>query len=339
MQLQHNVSLKAYNTFRIKAIAKDFISVSSKEELMAVLKLYPNRKKLFLSGGSNMLLTTEEISDLVIQLNIKGKKILKQSSEVIEIEVMASEVMHDFILWCMDNDFGGMENLSLIPGHIGTAPIQNVGAYGVEIKDILKSCRALNIETLEIETFSTQDCAFGYRESFFKNEGKGKYVVLSVVLEFSLKNHKLHLDYGDIRKEIELLNISNPKIQDVSRAVISIRSKKLPDPKELGNSGSFFKNPIVGRKIFESFIKKFPLAPHYKLSDESYKIPAGWLIEQAGYKGFRKNDAGVHKNQALVLVNHNQATGKEILDLAKEIQHEILNKFGIEIQTEVNIIE
>ena len=228
--------------------------------------------------------------------------------------------------------------MSLIPGNTGTAPIQNIGAYGVELKDTFESCDAMEIETRQIRTFTKEDCKFGYRDSYFKNEGKGKYVITSVRLKLTKNQHNLNTSYGAIEAQLERDGITEPSIKNISNAVISIRQSKLPDPAELGNSGSFFKNPVVSKSEFEKFASTHPKAPFYKVSEESYKIPAGWLIEQCGYKGKRFGDAGVHKNQALVLVNYGNATGEEILNLAHGIIENVSEKFGIHISPEVNII-
>lgn len=339
MNIQKNISLKPYNTFGIDAIAKEFIEVSSSDELIEILKNSEDKKKFFISGGSNMLITTPEIDALVIKLNLKGKKIISESEDEILIEINGGEIMHDFIMWALEQNYGGLENLSLIPGCIGTAPVQNVGAYGVEIKDVFVSCKVLNLETYEICEFDNKSCEFGYRESIFKNKAKSKYIILSIVVKLTKRNHILHMNYGDIKKELESNNIENPTIKDISNAVIAIRKAKLPDPKEIGNSGSFFKNPVVDAVTFEEFHKQNPDAPFYKTDDNQYKIPAGWLIEQSGYKGYRKGDAGVHHKQALVLVNHGNASGKELIQLATEIQNKVFDLYKINISPEVNIIE
>ncbi len=330
-------SLKLYNTFGIDVKAKEFISVSSLSELQSVLEKYKNEEIFVLGGGSNMLLT-KDIEQPVVHINLKGKQIVKQDENHVWIETQAGENWHQFVLWALENDFGGIENLSLIPGNIGSAPIQNIGAYGVELKDVFASCKAINIKTQEIKTFTLAECKFGYRESVFKSSEKGKYIILSVTLRLTKKNHKISTSYGVIETELQKMGVVRPTIQDVSRAVISIRQSKLPDPKEIGNSGSFFKNPIVPRKIFEKVQTQYPEMPFYEVSEDYVKIPAGWLIETAGFKGKRFGDAGVHQKQALVLVNYGNATGKEIYDLAKTIQKVILDKFGIEIETEVNIL-
>ena len=337
MEILQHFSLKNYNTFGIEAFAKQFVSVHSSEELALILKQYSNEKKFVLGGGSNMLLT-QDIDALVIHLNIKGKKIVQEDADFVWVEGQAGENWHEFVLWTIENNFGGLENMSLIPGNVGTTPIQNIGAYGTEIKDTFVSCEAMKIDTQQITTFDTKSCHFGYRESVFKNEVKDQYIITSVVFKLTKRNHKINISYGDINAELAKNNITNPTLKDVSNAVIAIRKSKLPDPKELGNSGSFFKNPIVSKKAFEAIHAKFPEMKYYDVSETEVKVPAGWLIEQAGFKGKRFGDAGIHKNQALVLVNYGNATGQEILNVSKTIQETILSTFGILIETEVNVI-
>ena len=337
MEILQHFSLKNYNTFGIEAFAKQFVSVHSSIELALILKQYSNEKKFVLGGGSNMLLT-QDIDALVIHLDIKGKKIVQEDADFVWVEGQAGENWHEFVLWTIENNFGGLENMSLIPGNVGTTPIQNIGAYGTEIKDTFVSCEAMRIDTQEIKTFDNKSCHFGYRESVFKNEVKDQYIITSVVFKLTKRNHKINISYGDINAELAKNNIKNPTLKDVSNAVISIRKSKLPDPKELGNSGSFFKNPIVSKKAFEAIHAKFPEMKYYDVSETEVKVPAGWLIEQAGFKGKRFGDAGIHKNQALVLVNYGNATGQEILNVSKTIQETILATFGILIETEVNVI-
>jgi UDP-N-acetylmuramate dehydrogenase len=252
---------------------------------------------------------------------------------------MAGENWHELVLWSLDRNYGGIENLSLIPGNTGTAPIQNIGAYGVEIKDVFENCEAMEIGSQRLVQFHKQDCRFGYRDSYFKNEGKGKFIITSVTLILRKKDHKLNTSYGAIEDQLGSQNITEPTIREVSEAVIAIRQKKLPDPNVLGNSGSFFKNPVLNERQFRMFSENHPDAPFYRLEDNTVKVPAGWLIEQTGYKGKRIGDAGVHKDQALVLVNFGNATGLEIRRLARSIQNDVSQKFGIELIPEVNIIE
>ncbi|WP_396182820.1 UDP-N-acetylmuramate dehydrogenase [Flavobacterium sp.] len=337
MQIHTNFSLKKYNTFGIEAKASQFVSVQSVDELITVLNENPTTKKFILGGGSNMLLT-QDIDALVIHLDLKGKKIIDENNDFVWVESQAGENWHEFVIWTIGQNFGGLENLSLIPGNVGTTPIQNIGAYGVEIKDTFVLCEAIHIETQELMIFTNEKCKFGYRESIFKNEVKDEFIITSLVFKLTKKNHKLNTSYGAIETELEKQHITNPTLKDVSNAVISIRQSKLPDPKELGNSGSFFKNPIVLKSDFELIQQKFPTMPFYEVSETEVKVPAGWLIEQAGFKGKRFGDAGIHKNQALVLVNYGNATGQEILAVAKDIQATIETAFSISIETEVNII-
>jgi len=335
MQIQSDFSLKNYNTFGIEAKAKQFVSVSSIAELKEIL--VQNNPIFILGGGSNMLLT-QDIQKLVLHVNLKGKEVTETNEDFAIVKAQAGENWHEFVLYCIEQNLGGIENLSLIPGNVGTTPIQNIGAYGVEIKDTMLSCEALNLKTLEIETFTNADCQFEYRESIFKKELKNQYIITSVSFKLSTKNHKISTTYGVIGAELQKNNIENPTLKDISNAVIAIRQSKLPDPKELGNSGSFFKNPIISKEAYEKAKALHPEMPHYVVSETEVKVPAGWLIEQSGFKGKRFGDAGVHKNQALVLVNYGAATGAEIVALSKNIQKTILEKFGIAIEAEVNII-
>ncbi|WP_396633680.1 UDP-N-acetylmuramate dehydrogenase [Maribacter sp. R86514] len=338
MIVHEHFSLKNYNTFGIDATARFFVEVTSIEELQDILGNHDYDRKIIIGGGSNMLLS-DYIEALFIHVDLKGKKIVSESANSAQVKVMAGENWHDMVMWTLENNFGGLENMSLIPGNTGTAPIQNIGAYGVELKDCFVSCEAIRIEDQELITLTKEECKFGYRDSFFKNEGKDQFVITSVTFSFTKKNHKINSGYGAIEQQLEKEAITNPTIKDISNAVIAIRQSKLPDPKVLGNSGSFFKNPIVDKEVFEEFTRKNPEAPFYKVSDEFYKIPAGWLIEQCGFKGKRFGDAGVHKNQALVLVNYDNATGKDILDLAANIIDAVKTKFHIEISPEVNLIK
>ncbi|MDR6846643.1 UDP-N-acetylmuramate dehydrogenase [Flavobacterium granuli] len=337
MEILNNFSLKNYNTFGIEAKAEQFVAVHSVSELKSILEQNKNQKKFVLSGGSNMLLT-KNIEALVIHIDLKGKKILKEDIDYVWLESQAGENWHEFVLWAIEQNFGGLENMSLIPGNVGTTPVQNIGAYGTEIKDTFVSCDAINIENQEMRTFTKEECNFGYRESIFKNEVKDQYIITSVVFKLTKQNHKINTSYGDITAELAKNNITTPGLKDVSNAVIAIRKSKLPDPAELGNSGSFFKNPILLKSDFEKIHQKFPEMRFFDISETEVKVPAGWLIEQTGLKGKRFGDAGVHKNQALVLVNYGGATGQEILNVSKTVQETVFNTFGIHIEAEVNII-
>lgn len=337
MEILTDYSLKTYNTFGIEAKAKHFVAVHSLAELQTVLTENPTAKKFILGGGSNMLLT-QNIDALVIHVDLKGKEIIDENDDFAWVESQAGENWHELVLWTIDQNLGGLENLSLIPGNVGTTPIQNIGAYGAEIKDTFVLCEALHIETQELVIFKKNECKFGYRESIFKNEVKDEFIITSVVFKLTKRNHQLNTSYGAIEAELANQNISNPTLKDVSNAVIAIRKSKLPDPKELGNSGSFFKNPVILKSDFEKIQLQFPDIPHYVVSEMEVKVPAAWLIEQAGFKGKRFGDAGIHKNQALVLVNYGNATGQEILAVAQDIQQTVLKTYGIAIQAEVNII-
>jgi len=337
MEILHDFSLKNYNTFGIEATADQFVAVHSVSELKSILGQHKNQKKFILGGGSNMLLT-KNIEALVIHIDLKGKKILKEDPDFVWVEGQAGENWHEFVLWNIDQNFGGLENMSLIPGNVGTTPVQNIGAYGTEIKDTFVSCEAINIATQEMKTFTKEECHFGYRESIFKNEVKDQYIIVSVVFKLTKQNHKINTSYGDITAELAKNNSTTPGLKEVSNAVIAIRKSKLPDPTELGNSGSFFKNPILLKTDFEPIHQKFPDMRFFDISETEVKVPAGWLIEQAGLKGKRFGDAGIHINQALVLVNYGGATGQEILDVSKRVQDTVFDKFGIHIEAEVNII-
>jgi UDP-N-acetylmuramate dehydrogenase len=337
MQIQDNFSLKKYNTFGIEAKAKQFVAVHSVEDLKEVLHKKSADKKFILGGGSNMLLT-QDIDALVIHVDLKGKKVVKEDDDFAWVESMAGENWHEFVLWTIDQNFGGLENMSLIPGNVGTTPVQNIGAYGTEIKDTFVSCEAVKIDNQETKTFAKDECNFGYRESIFKHEVKDQFVITSVVFKLTKCNHKINISYGDITKELENQNVTISTLKDVSNAVIAIRKSKLPDPKELGNSGSFFKNPIISRDQFLKIQEKFSDIKFFEISPTKVKVPAGWLIENVGLKGYRKEDAGVHKNQALVIVNYGNATGKELLDLSKFVQKTVFDKYGIAIEAEVNVI-
>jgi len=337
MRVLRNFSLKDHNSFGIDVRAEKFISIENIKDLRSLLRKSYAAELFILGGGSNMLLTGD-IHKTVLHIALKGKKIVSETENEVIIEAAAGENWHEFVLWTLENNYGGLENLSLIPGNVGTAPIQNIGAYGVELKDTFVSCKAMNVQTLEEKEFSLEECEFSYRNSIFKNQLKGQYIITSVKFRLTKEQHHLRIDYGSIRSELNEKGISSPKIHDISEAVIAIRRSKLPNPQELGNSGSFFKNPIIKKSQFEDLKAEFPEIPSYEVSANEIKVPAGWLIDKAGLKGYRDGDAGVHKNQALVLVNYGQATGAEILALSKKIQKTIKDKFKIDLEAEVNII-
>lgn len=336
MHIEQDKSLQQLNTFGIDCKASSYASVSSVSELKQLLSTHTEESLFLLGGGSNMLLT-QNIDALVVHLNLKGISIVSENDQEVLIECMAGENWHEFVLYCIEHGYGGLENLSLIPGNVGTAPIQNIGAYGVELKDTFVRCHTVSITDQKERDFSKAECKFGYRNSIFKNEVKGTYIITSVTFRLTKKDHNLATSYGAIQEELDKQNCTIPTIKAVSDAVIAIRRSKLPDPKTLGNSGSFFKNPVVDTDTFQKFRTAHPTAPFYEVSPTEFKIPAGWLIEQAGFKGIRLGDAGVHKNQALVLVNYGNATGKEIWELAMQIQRKVRSDFGIYIEPEVNV--
>lgn len=337
--MQENFSLQPYNTFGVEAKARYFTEVNTIDALKEALIFArtQNLQLLFLGGGSNILLT-QDFNGLAIRLNFRGisEKIINENE--VWVTAKAGENWHEFVMYCLQKNYGGLENLSLIPGNVGTSPMQNIGAYGTEIKDIFVSCEVLDLETLELRTFNLEQCRFGYRDSIFKQEGKGRYVILEVTFKLTQKNHHIKTEYGAIQSELENLGIENPTIQDVSKAVINIRKSKLPDPKEIGNAGSFFKNPTIPLAQFEALKQKFENIQGYPNGD-GVKVPAGWLIEQCGWKGKQIGNAASHKLQSLVIINATgKATGKEIFDFSTEIINSVKEKFGIELEREVNII-
>ncbi|MHC5202696.1 UDP-N-acetylmuramate dehydrogenase [Myroides sp. LJL119] len=336
MKIHKNVSLKDLNTFHLPAQATQYTKVNTDQELIEALE-YGSSKEIFILGsGSNMLLT-KDLDKLVIHLQTKGINIIQDTLDYCLVEVQAGEIWHEFVLWAISKNLGGIENLSLIPGNVGSSPIQNIGAYGVEVKDVITWVNAINRETFELEKFTNQQCNFSYRESIFKTTHKNKYVITSVVFKLTKHNHNLKTNYGVIQQELELARIQTPSIKNISDIVIKIRQSKLPDPSKLPNSGSFFKNPIISYALFEKIQQTYPDIPSYPIDNHWVKIPAGWLIEKIGFKGFRMGDAGVHSKQALVLVNYGNASGQEILELAQLIQNKILEVFQITITPEVNI--
>lgn len=329
-----NISLKPYNTFGIEATAERFIAVNNLPQLRSVLRT--EQPALVLGGGSNMLLT-QNVKGLVIKNEFEGIEIIEETNDFAIVKFGAGENWHQAVLWAIENGLGGIENLSLIPGTIGAAPIQNIGAYGVELQHVFVELQAVYLKSGRLKTFQKKDCKFGYRDSVFKRRLKGKCFIISVTLKLS-KKHQINLNYGAIKTTLEEASIITPTIKNVSDAVIKIRSSKLPDPAELGNSGSFFKNPEISEQQFQQLLPTFPEMVHYRLSPTKVKIPAGWLIEQCGWKGKRVGNTGAHAKQSLVLVNYGNANGQEVKELAFKIQDSVKQKFGILLSPEVNII-
>ena len=337
--IQENVSLKPYNTFGVEASARYFAEANTAEDLAGILdwyRLHSEFPLLILGGGSNLLFT-KNWPGLALKLNLKGITLEKAVGDAVLVKAGAGENWHEFVLETLKNGWYGLENLSLIPGNVGASPLQNIGAYGVEIKDVLASLEALNIKTGAIKTFTAAECAFGYRDSVFKQAEKGKWIIVSVTYKLSTKAN-VKVEYGTIQTVLAAHGIKTPTPTQVSQAVTAIRQAKLPDPKALGSAGSFFKNPVVDSVVLENLKADFPEVPHYQVSANQYKIPAGWLIETAGWKGKTFGHYGVHKNQALVLVNYGGATGTEIWQLAQTIQQSVFDKFALTLTPEVNVI-
>ncbi|HEY4287308.1 MAG TPA: UDP-N-acetylmuramate dehydrogenase [Puia sp.] len=341
--ITENISLKRYNTFGIDVSARYFSSFATEAQLTDLINMTP-APPLILGGGSNLLFT-RDIDGLVLKNDIGGIDLVTEDEDYVYVKAGAGENWHSFVLHCLDRDWAGIENLSLIPGNVGAAPMQNIGAYGVEIKDVFYELEAYDLDEQKVYTFSLNDCGFGYRESVFKRKYRDRFVILNVTFRLC-KRPVFHTSYGAIREELEKTGVSQLSIQAISQAVINIRSSKLPDPKVIGNAGSFFKNPTVPNKQFELLQEKFPgivgypnpISPTGSASINSTKLAAGWLIEQCGWKGFRRGDAGCHGRQALVLVNYGNASGEEIYALSEEILQSVERKFGVMLEREVNII-
>jgi len=338
LHIQENASLKNLNTFGIEATAKYFTEINSKTDLVELFhnNILKTEKLLVLGGGSNMLLINN-FDGLVIKVNIKGITVVSDGNDVF-VEAGAGEVWNNLVNYCVENGYAGIENLSLIPGSVGASPIQNIGAYGVEIKDVFESCETFELLTGTFRTFSKADCKFGYRESVFKDLYKGKYIIVSVKYKLSIKPN-FNLKYGAIEQELFKRDITMPTLKDVSQVVADIRVSKLPDPSTIGNAGSFFKNPVISIEEFEPIIARFPDMVNYPAGNNQVKLAAGWLIEQCGWKGKINGNTGTWKNQALVLVNHGGATGQEVFEFSSQIIDSVYTKFGVNLQREVNIIE
>jgi UDP-N-acetylmuramate dehydrogenase len=334
LNFQKDISLRAYNTFGIDVKSKKFIGIQSTDALKAVLTENQDGQLLVLGGGSNLLLT-QDFDGLTLRIESRGIEILQEDKYRAKVKVAAGENWHDFVLWCLKKDFGGVENLALIPGSVGAAPIQNIGAYGAELSQVFESCEAMSRETGEIKTFNKTECEFGYRNSIFKNVLKGKYIITSVQFNLTKAPHQINTSYQGL---FEKIKSKSPTIQMIAQAVIKIRSSKLPDPRQIGNCGSFFKNPVVDSEKFAALQKQYANLPHYPDREGKVKIPAAWLIDHLGFKGYRKNDAGVHQKQALVLVNYGKASGTEIKKLAQQIRNKVLENFAIDLEFEVNIL-
>lgn len=335
MEIHKNISLKPFNTFGIACNASEFSSIRNVEDIKLLIPQLSQKPFLFLGGGSNVLFT-KDFEGLVIQNQLKGIDTIYEDENVAEIAVKSGEIWHDLVLLSLEKGFFGLENLSLIPGSVGAAPMQNIGAYGEEIKNWCTKVIALNLKTGELETFTNEACEFGYRESIFKRKLKNQYFIYEVHFKLD-KKRAINCNYGDIKKVLEDKGIENPTPKDISNAVIEIRSSKLPNPSELGNAGSFFKNPVISISEFNNLQLAYPEIPNYP-DVNGIKIPAGWLIEQSGFKGKIVGNTGSHAKQALVIVNYGNATGIEIFNYSQTIIDFVKNKYGIELEREVNII-
>ncbi len=339
IKIDEHVGLKSYNTFGIDATARYFCQITSQDQLKSLLQtdLYKNEKVLVLGGGSNILFT-KDFDGLVVKTDIKGIHLVDENDETVSIKAMSGEIWHELVVHCVNHQWGGIQNLSLIPGTAGAAPIQNIGAYGVEVKEVVKEVTGIDRLNGDEKTFQNNECSFGYRESIFKHQLKEKFFISSVTLSLTKKNHIINTNYGAIKDTLKAMNIIEPTLKSISDAVIQIRKSKLPDPTHVGNAGSFFKNPTISLLHYQSLQKIYINIPGYHSVNQEVKVPAGWLIEQCGWKGKRLNDIGVHPQQALVLVNYGNGNGKEIFHLAMNIISSVKEKFSIILSPEVNII-
>ncbi|WP_317899150.1 UDP-N-acetylmuramate dehydrogenase [Aurantibacillus circumpalustris] len=338
LQIKENINLKAFNTFGIEVYCDYFVEINSEEDFQDLVKneIYKSQEKLIIGGGSNLLFT-KDFKGIVIKNNLKGITIVKENENEALLKASAGEVWHEFVLYCIDKNYAGIENLSLIPGCVGASPMQNIGAYGVEIKEVFEQLEAFNMESGELKKFNKKECEFGYRESVFKHKFRNKFFISSVTFKLK-KQAAVNTSYGAINTELQAMNIVSPGIKDVSRAVINIRQSKLPDPKVTGNAGSFFKNPEVSNNKYNELKNQFENIVAYPLENGNYKLAAGWMIEQSGLKGQEYNGAAVHTKQALVLINKNNAKGKDVFELSTHVIKRVQDKFGVTLEREVNII-
>lgn len=337
MQIQNNISLKDYNTFGIDVKAKYFSSFKSLAELKELGAENKRLNDLLILGGGSNILFTKDVDGLVLKNELKGIELVKENEAFYYVKAAAGEKWHQFVMHCIEHDYAGVENLSLIPGNVGASPMQNIGAYGVEIKDVFYQLEAYHLNDKKVVSFNLNDCEFGYRESVFKKKYKGQFVILNVTYKLR-KNPVYNTSYGAIEQELEKMNLQELTIQNISKAVINIRRSKLPDPNEIGNAGSFFKNPEIDNKQFEELKTKFKNIIGYPVQPDKTKVAAGWLIEQCGWKGYREGDAGCHAKQALVLVNYGNATGDQVYQLSQKIVDSVQEKFGVTLEREVNIV-
>ena len=336
MQITENVSLRAFNTFKMDVRARYLAILRKPDDIKPVLGKVRSDSVLVLGGGSNILFT-KDLNGLVLKNEIKGLSQTDGDAGYVFVKVGAGENWHQFVMYCIHEKLGGIENLALIPGNVGASPMQNIGAYGVEVKDVFHQLEAYHIKDRAVVTFNASECGFGYRESVFKNKYKGQFIILNVTFKLS-RNHYYNISYGAIREELDRMKVEALSIEAIAEAVIRIRRSKLPDPDEIGNAGSFFKNPTIPSSEFLVLRNSFPGIIGFPQNELTVKLAAGWLIEQCGWKGYRKGDAGCHAKQALVLVNHGNASGREIFELSEEIRQSVMIKFGVGLEREVNIL-
>ncbi len=338
LQIKEKINLGTFNTFGIEVYCDYFVEINLVQDFLDLIgnEIYVSNSKLIIGGGSNLLFT-KDFKGIVLKNNLKGISVISENENEVIVKASAGEAWHDFVLYCINKNYAGLENLSLIPGCVGASPMQNIGAYGVEIKEVFEELEAYSIATGERKTFSKKECEFGYRESVFKHKFKNQFLITSVTFKLK-KQAKVNTSYGAINTELQAMNITTPGIKDVSDAVINIRQSKLPDPKVMGNAGSFFKNPEVAPDKYKELKSKFENIVAYPLENGNYKLAAGWMIEQCGLKGYEQKGAAVHAKQALVLVNKNHAKGSDVLELSSYVISQVSDKFGVTLEREVNII-
>ena len=335
MEVFRNGSLKKFNTFNVDEKAKVLVEINRVSDLFTFLSKENQKDKMLVLGGGSNILFTKTYEGIIISLKNKGIKLIDEDENNILVEISSGESWNDFVVWAVENNFGGVENLSLIPGNVGAAPIQNIGAYGVELKDVFYSCKGIMLDTLNEFEFTKLDCEFNYRSSIFKSTLKNKTIITSVKLNLTKSKHNFNIDYKELKENLLDTELT---IKNISDQVIQIRKSKLPDPKIFGNCGSFFKNPIINISRHESLINKFPDIPFFKIDNNNYKISAAWLIDQSDFKNKKVKNVGVYSNQPLVIINHGNAKGKDILDFAKEIKETVIGNFDIELEEEVLIL-
>ncbi len=338
MKKKIKISLKNFNSFGIDAISSDFNVANSEQEIIEYLNEVKFSNPIVLGGGTNILFKND-VDKGLLKIEIKGIKIINETKDYVDISVGAGENWSNLVNWSIRKNYGGLENLSLIPGNVGSAPIQNIGAYGVELKDTFLNCRAISVDTGLLKIFQNSECNFLYRSSVFKEELKNKYIISNVTFRLSKNDHKINFSYNPLKMNLKNKNIDSPTIKDISKSVIEIRSSKLPDPKVIGNCGSFFKNPIINEIAYKKLVGLENDVPFYDISENKIKIPAAWLIEKCGFKGIKIGNTGTHKKHALIIINYGEASGKEIFDFSQKIKNEVFSKFNILLEEEVNIID